>query len=197
MINGIDPQHLRTVHNIDIAMDIHLHEDDRQGLMDITLTGELPSTSARERFARWLLGPRYSYKMRYAHASIGCLTILKGVSWFGSGRPLPELHTVFAYRPLAHGKTLVQPIYVTRKRAGLAGLMTGRWLMWLTKRAFLALKDEDGMVYENMRFQPANLLPIDAPVAKFIGHVNRLEGSVWSKSPLAPFFQRGDRACED
>jgi hypothetical protein len=31
-----------------------------------------------------------------------------------------------------------------------------------------------------MRFNPATLLGIDAPVAKFIGHVNRLEASKWS-----------------
>lgn len=186
MINGIDPQHLRTVHGIDIEMHMDLHEDGRKGLLDITLTGELPSATPLQRFARWLLGSRYSYGMRYANASIGCLTILKGVSWFGSGRRLPELHMLFAYRPLARGRTLVQPIYVTGRRAGLWGRLTGRVLMWMTKRAIHALQGEDGMVYENMRFQPGALLPIDAPVARFIGHVNRLEASVWSKPDSAP-----------
>jgi nitrite reductase/ring-hydroxylating ferredoxin subunit len=186
MINGIDPQHLQTVHGIDIDMQMDLHEDDRRGLLDITLTGVLPSEKPLQRFARWLLGPNYSYRMRYAHASIGCLTILKGVSWFGSGRPLPELYMIFAYRPLARGRTLVQPIYVTPSRAGLAGRLTAHALMWLTKRAFFALQSEDGMVYENMRFQPGALLPIDAPVAEFIGHVNRLEASIWSKSDSEP-----------
>jgi nitrite reductase/ring-hydroxylating ferredoxin subunit len=182
MINGIDPQHLRTVHGIDIEMQMDLDENERQGLLDITLTGELPSGRPVERFARWLLGTHYSYRMRYSNASIGCLTILKGVSWFGSGRPLPELYMIFAFRPLAHGKTLVQPIYVTRKRTGLGGRLLGRFLMWLTERAFFALQGEDGRVYENMRFQPNALLPIDAPVEKFIGHVNRLEPSLWSRS---------------
>jgi nitrite reductase/ring-hydroxylating ferredoxin subunit len=181
MINGIDPQHLRTVHGIEIEMEMRVHEDERRGLLDITLSGELPSKKVLHRIARWLLGPRYSYSMRYAHASIGCLTILKGVSWFGKGRPLPELYMIFAYRPLARGRTLVQPIYLTRRRGGIAGWLVARVLMWLTKRAFFALQSEDGMVYENMRFQPRSLLPIDAPVARFIGHVNTLEPSVWSR----------------
>ena len=187
MINGIDPQHLRTVHGIDIAMEMDLREHERT--LDITLSGELPASRAAERFARWLLGPRYSYKMRYASASIGCLTMLKGVSWFGSGRALPELYMIFAYRPLAPGKSLVQPIYLARRRPGLAGWLTSRFLMWLTRRAFFALQGEDGMVYENMRFQPGALLAIDSPVAKFIRHVNGLEVSVWSRedrrSPVA------------
>ncbi|HYR33652.1 MAG TPA: aromatic ring-hydroxylating dioxygenase subunit alpha [Burkholderiales bacterium] len=180
MINGIDPQHLRTVHGIDIAMEMDLHESEAQGLLDITLTGELPAARAVERAARWLLGPRYSYRMRYANASIGCLTMLKGVSWFGSGRPLPELYMIFAYRPLARGRTLVQPIYLARRGAGIKGWLAARFLMWLTKRAMLALQGEDGLVYENMRFQPGALLPMDAPVVRFISHVNRLEASKWS-----------------
>jgi nitrite reductase/ring-hydroxylating ferredoxin subunit len=180
MINGIDPQHLRTVHGIDIDMKMDLADGGAQGLLDITLSGVLPAGRTSERVARWLLGPSYSYRMRYAHASIGCLTMLKGVSWFGSGRPIPEVYMIFAYRPLARGRTLVQPIYLARKRAGLLGWLTERWLMWLTKRMMLALQGEDGMVYENMRFQAGALLPIDEPVAKFIGHVNRLEPSKWS-----------------
>jgi phenylpropionate dioxygenase-like ring-hydroxylating dioxygenase large terminal subunit len=184
MINGIDPQHLRTVHGIDIAMQMDLHENDRQGLIDITLSGELPAARWRERAARRLLGARYSYRMRYAQASIGCLTMLKGVSWFGGGRSIPELYMIFAYRPLARGRTLVQPIYLARRRAGVRGWLVERFLMWLTRRMMLALQGEDGKVYENMRFATEALLPIDAPVAKFIAHVNRLEPSPWSaRSP--------------
>lgn len=182
MINGIDPQHLRTVHGIEISMEMDLRENEHEGLLDITLTGELPASRSVERLARWLLGARYSYKMRYASASIGCLTILKGVSWFGSGRSLPELYMIFAYRPLAPGRTLVQPIYLARRRPGVFGWLTSLLLIWLTQRALIALRGEDGMVYENMRFQPGALIPIDAPVAKFIAHVNRLEISMWSRN---------------
>jgi hypothetical protein len=91
---------------------------------------------------------------------------------------------IFAYRPLARGRTLVQPIYLARRRAGVKGWLVERFLMWLTRRMMLALQGEDGKVYENMRFATEALLPIDAPVAKFIAHVNRLEPSPWSaRSP--------------
>lgn len=182
MINGIDPQHLRTVHGIDIDMDMQVAED-RPGLLDITLTGELPRARPAERAVRALLGPTYSYKMRYAEGSIGCLTILRGVSWFGGGTPLPELYMIFAYRPEGPGRTLVQPIYLARRRPGWVGALTARFLMFLTRRAFFALQGEDGKVYENMRFQPGALLPVDAPVARFVGWVNRLEPSRWSRAP--------------
>jgi nitrite reductase/ring-hydroxylating ferredoxin subunit len=185
MINGIDPQHLATVHDIDIAMRMDLRED-RPGLLDITLTGELPAKRLVDRAARRLLGPRYSYRMRYDNASVGCLTMLKGVSWLGRGRPLPELYMLFAYRPMSHGKTLVQPIFVTRKRPGFTGWLVSRALMALTRRAFAALQGEDGLVYENMRFHPHALLAMDEPVARFVAHVNRLEPSVWSSPAAGP-----------
>ena len=35
------------------------------------------------------------------------------------------------------------------------------------------LRDEDGAVYDNMRFNPKNLLKVDGPVARYIGYVNR------------------------
>jgi hypothetical protein len=86
---------------------------------------------------------------------------------------------IFAYRPIEKGRTLVQPIYLTRRRSGVTGELGSRFLLWLTKRAFFALQGEDGAVYENMRFFPANLLPIDRPVAQYIQYVNKLPPSPW------------------
>lgn len=86
---------------------------------------------------------------------------------------------IFAYRPLEKGRLMVQPIYVTKKRTGLMGKIISYFLIWLTKKAFFALQGEDGAVYENMRFYPANLLNIDRPVAQYIQYVNKLKISAW------------------
>ena len=52
----------------------------------------------------------------------------------------------------------------------------------MTKRGFYFLQGEDGEVYDNIRFNTDCLLPIDSPVAKYIGYINRLTPSIWSKS---------------
>lgn len=182
MINGIDAQHLRTVHSLHFDMTVEVGEDPSKGEISFDLRGEVPSVTLRERLARRVLGPRYGYRMRYGHATVGWLTLMKHVQLFGTGPKLPELTMLFAYRPLAPGRTLVQPIYITRKRAGLTGAIISRFLLWLTKQAFFALRDEDGMVYENIRFHPGTLLTIDGPVARFIAHVNRYEPSLWSSA---------------
>ncbi len=53
-------------------------------------------------------------------------------------------------------------------------------LLGMQLSAYL-LRDEDGKVYDNMRFNSERLLPIDAPVVRYIAHVNKLPASVWSR----------------
>lgn len=173
MINGIDPQHLKTVHDLDIEMKIDIAEPEQGNMIDITLTGKIGEGKLPEKLARFMLGPQYSYAMRYDHGNNGFLTLMKDVHFFG--KKWPTLHMIFAYRPIEKGRMLVQPIYVTKKR----NFFVTKFLIWLTKRAFFALQGEDGAVYENMRFYPGNLLSIDRPVAQYIQYVNKLKSSVW------------------
>ena len=184
MINGIDPQHLKTVHSIDIDMRLTVDEDPHARRIDFVLRGEIPKRTFKERLTRFLLGAEYCYGMRYDHASIGLLSILKDARLFGRLK-LPALHMLYAYRPVAPGKTEVQPIYVTRRRKGPLGWLLARALLLGMVVAYGVLRDEDGAIYDNIRFHPKNLLKMDAPIARFIGWVNRLQPSVWSKS-LAP-----------
>jgi len=177
MINGIDPQHLKTVHNLDIEMRIDIAEPDHGSLMDITLTGKIGSSRMVDKLARFLLGDHYSYSMKYDHGNNGLLTLMKNVSF--KGYKWPTLHMIFAYRPIEKGRIEVHPIYMTKKRPGLVGFFKSKILLWMTKRAFFALQGEDGAVYENMRFYPLNLLSIDRPVGQYIQYVNKLKSSKW------------------
>lgn len=170
------------MHGFDINRELRVSDNtgDRQdGSLDFTLSGELPGRQFRDRLIRKLAGDHYGYTMRYSGGSIGLLTILQGLRLFRRWK-MPTLHMIFAYRPLAFGSTLVQPIYVTPKRGGLFGPLIERVLLWLTRRAFRILQDEDGKVYDNMRFNPNALIGIDRPVKKFIAAINQLQPSDWS-----------------
>ncbi|MEK6773539.1 MAG: aromatic ring-hydroxylating dioxygenase subunit alpha [Bdellovibrionota bacterium] len=179
MINGIDPQHLKTVHRLNIEMALEIAEKKNGRQIDISLTGTVPKTTWKEKLAQLILGPRYGYSMRYDHANNGLLTLMQNVYLFGGKFKFPTLHMIFAYRPLSGGQTLVQPIYLTQKRPGIRGFFINRLLIFLTQRAFFALQGEDGMVYENMRFFPQNLLEIDRPITEYIQYVNKIPKSVW------------------
>ncbi|MDX2096916.1 MAG: aromatic ring-hydroxylating dioxygenase subunit alpha [Leptolyngbyaceae cyanobacterium bins.59] len=176
MMNGIDAQHLQTIHRLTVKMELSLHQNQTGNWMDFTLRGEVPQTTWRERFLGRVLGPTYGYSMRYADGCIGLLTLAKEV------KLLPPLHMIYAYVPLPRGRTRVQPIYVTAQRQGLRGWMVSQALLLLTRFAYYMLRDEDGKIYDNIRFEPKALLPIDKPIAQYMQYVNQLQASSWSFS---------------
>ncbi|NEQ51234.1 MAG: aromatic ring-hydroxylating dioxygenase subunit alpha [Leptolyngbya sp. SIO3F4] len=173
MINGIDVQHLQTVHHLPVDLELSLQQEGEQ--IDFTLSGEFLNTNWRERLGRAILGPRYAYSMRYAHGCLGLLTMMKEVRW------IPKLHMLYAYRPMESGETFIQPIYVTKKRAGLLGWLVTYLLLWLTRLSYYALRGEDGKIYDNIRFSTERLLPVDAPIAHYVRYVNGLVPSRWSR----------------
>ena len=111
MINGIDPQHLSTVHGIHIEMALRVDEHADGRVMDFELCGDVPPSPVG-RLVRRVIGPKYRYAMRYADGNLGLLTTVKGLRLAGRGPPLPELHMLYAYTPLAEGRIRVQPVFV-------------------------------------------------------------------------------------
>ncbi|QIR39735.1 aromatic ring-hydroxylating dioxygenase subunit alpha [Tolypothrix sp. PCC 7910] len=176
MMNGIDAQHLKTIHHLDIKMDLSLHRSELGTQIDFTMRGQFPQTTWRERLGNKFLGSSYEYSMRYANGCIGLLTMMKNVRLF------PPLHMIYAYTPIAPGRTRIQPIYVTAKRQGFVGYLLSRFLLFCTRLAYYMLRDEDGKIYDNIRFNPKLLLSIDQPLAQYMDYVNQLEPSRWSKS---------------
>ena len=174
MVNGIDVQHLQTVHQLAVDMDITLQHDVGGTQIEFTLTGKLPHQTWRDRLGRWLLGPTYSYSMRYVNGCVGLLTMMKQT------RLIPPLHLLYAYVPLSSGETWVQPIYITRKRQGFLGAMVSQGLLGLTRLIYYVLRDGDRHVYNNIAFAAKTLLPMDAPLVEYMRYINQLEPSCWS-----------------
>lgn len=176
MINGIDPQHLSTVHNINMNMDVTIDQSE-EDTIDINLEGKTPDSRFSERLVKKLLGDRYAYSMKYQGGCLAALSVMKGVKLFNKWEILPTLHMLFAYQSHLEGETIVQPIFLTKKR----NFLIDRILLLFTRLAFKMLQGEDGEVYENIRFNTQNLLPIDAPVTKYIKYINGLTPSLWSR----------------
>ncbi|MBD2414927.1 Rieske (2Fe-2S) protein [Nostoc calcicola FACHB-389] len=178
MMNGIDAQHLQTVHKLNIKMNLSLQQNTSGTIIDFTLSGEFPQSTPRERLGRKILGDYYEYTMRYADGCIGLLTIMKNV------RLLPPLHMIYAYTLIEPGRTRIQPIYVAKKRKGLLGALVTHVLLLLTQLAYYFLRGEDGMIYDNIRYNPNALISIDEPLIQYMNYVNKLKPSVWTKKVL-------------
>jgi phenylpropionate dioxygenase-like ring-hydroxylating dioxygenase large terminal subunit len=178
MMNGIDAQHLKTIHHLDIRMELSLHQNQSATQIDFTMRGQFPHTTWRERLGQKILGATYEYSMRYAHGCLGLLTMMKQVRLF------PPLHMIYAYTPVAPGRTRIQPIYVTENRPGVIGWCVSQALLLCTRLAYYMLRDEDGQIYDNIHFHPNVLLPIDRPLVQYMEYVNRLQPSRWSSDAL-------------
>jgi len=178
MMNGIDAQHLQTVHQLNIEMSLECQQNLAGTQIDFILTGEFPNTNFKEKIARKFLGANYQYSMSYANGCMGLLTMMQNVRLF------PPLYMIYAYTPVGGGKTRIQPIYVTAKRKGIFGWLSNRLLIFFTQVFYHMLRGEDGKIYDNISFNPNVLLPIDAPLVKYINYVNNLEPSIWSRSTL-------------
>ena len=178
MINGIDPQHLSTVHGLHFEMTVDVAQRAEHSLMDFHLRGDVPTQTRFERFWKKILGPHYGYSMRYSAGSLGLLTAFRHVK-FLSKFTLPELYLIYAYRVEKPGLTRVFPIFLTRYRPGFLGKCVSGFCLLATRMGYHILKGEDGRVYENMRFHAGALLPLDAPVGKFIGFVDKIPKSLW------------------
>lgn len=178
MINGIDVQHLATVHGIRMDMDVEIAEDRDRALLDITLRGAPPRDGLLGRATHAAFGGAYSYRMRYGAGTVGLLTTLHDVTAFGRWR-LPEARMLFAYQPLPDRTIRIRPVFVTERRAGVRGRLMAEAMLRTMTTGFHVLRDEDGQVYDNIRFHTGGLLPMDGPVARYVAFVDRLPASPW------------------
>lgn len=179
MINGIDVQHLSTVHDIDMSMDIDIREDKDRNLLDITLRGPPSRRTPIGRALHRAFGGSYGYRMRYCAGTVGLLTTLHQVVAFDRWS-LPEARMIFAYQPLPDRTIRIRPVFITERRSGATGRVLARTMLRLMALGFSSLRDEDGMIYDNIRFQPRALLPMDAPVARYIAYIDRQPLSPWT-----------------
>lgn len=181
MVNGLDVQHLSSVHGVGLRMEARVEEHD--GLFDAVVEGPLPAEGLLGWLARRFVAergaeaPRYAYTMRYAQATVAGLVLLQRTRW-------PSLRMIFAYRPLPDGGSTTQPIFVAERRPGLLGWLRARALLLATRVAYRVLEEEDERIYDHIRFTARNLLALDAPVARYIRYVEALVPSAWS-SPAA------------
>ena len=180
MINGLDAQHLKFIHKLDIHLKLELHEETER--INFTLSGKIPNRSLGQKLARFLLGPSYSYSMSYAQGSVASLTLMQDVYFIKPEWSWPRLHMIFAYLPGQDSiSSYSYPIFITKKRSTLAGKILAKFLLFAVKRAYYHLRDDDNKIYDNIRFNTKNLLPIDETLIKYINYVEGLEPSAWSK----------------
>lgn len=175
LLNALDVQHVNTVHALDMQVTAKHHEAPDQSYIHYDFEGKFLETSKTGRRNARMSGGGYRFSVRYASATVGFLKALEGIKLFGKF-PFPPIYATFGYRPINQNQTAIQPIFLTKKRAGLMGGLKSWLHLTMTEFIYNRLKNEDGEIYENIRFTP-NLTSEDSNITSFIAHVNRLPKS--------------------
>lgn len=185
MVNGMDAQHVKAVHNIDLVPTAKTiwHAEN---CLEIYLGGSVPAHGLLGRLISWVLGGYYAYSNIFIDGTMAVLNTLKDVKLFGRYH-MPEAYLIFSLKYSNRGKAEILPIAVTEKRPGPLGWLVTRTMLVLTKAGFDRLKSDEGeWFFENLRFRADALLPhFDRPIATLIQFINKQKLSKWSKDSKA------------
>jgi nitrite reductase/ring-hydroxylating ferredoxin subunit len=175
LLNALDVQHVNTVHALELNVSAKHHEADDKSFIHYDFEGKFLTNSSAGKRNAWMSGGGYRFSVRYSGATVGYLKALEGIKLFGK-IPFPPIYATFGYRQIEKNKTVIQPVFLTPKRTGIVGAIKSFLHLRMTAMIYNKLKNEDGEIYENIRFTP-NMTAEDSNIVSFIAHVNRLPKS--------------------
>jgi phenylpropionate dioxygenase-like ring-hydroxylating dioxygenase large terminal subunit len=175
LLNALDIQHVNTVHALELNVTAKHHEAEDASFIHYDFEGKFLTDSSAGRRNAFLSGGGYKFSVRYSGATVGFLKALEGIRLFGK-IPFPPIYATFGYRQIGNSRTVIQPVFLTPKRKGIFGWIKSFLHLRMTEMIYNRLKNEDGEIYENIRFNPS-LTAEDSNISSFIGHVNRLPKS--------------------
>jgi phenylpropionate dioxygenase-like ring-hydroxylating dioxygenase large terminal subunit len=175
LLNALDIQHVNTVHALELSVTANHHEPEDGSFIHYDFQGKFLTNSKAGRRNAWITGGGYQFSVRYAGSTVGFLKALKGIKLLGI-IPFPTIYATFGYRQVGNKHTMIQPIFLTPKRKGIIGYLKSKLHLMMTEMIYNRLKNEDGEIYENIRFSP-NFTTEDSNIVSFIAHVNRLPKS--------------------
>jgi nitrite reductase/ring-hydroxylating ferredoxin subunit len=181
MTNGIDLQHFKSVHNLDIHFDFQI-EEGTKGQFVWKLSGEIPRTSLFTKFAHYILGGKFNYEVLFDGGTITSISYGVNQKFRGTGFNIPAIHILWGATPLNEGVSAVDIFFIVRKYGGFFGLLKSGLMYLFTLIVLSILKDDDIKAFPHMRYNVGNLTPEDHSLAKFIALTNQLEVSQWTNN---------------
>lgn len=175
LLNALDIQHVNTVHALELNVSAKHHEAPDGSYIHYDFEGKFLTNSKAGKRNAYLTGGGYQFSVRYAGSTVGYLKALQGIRLFGKFN-FPPIYATFGYRQIGNHMTVIQPVFLTPKRPGILGAIKSKLHLMMTEMIYNKLKNEDGEIYENIRFNP-NLTTEDSNIISFIAHVNRLPKS--------------------
>lgn len=181
MLNGVDTQHFKVVHGIDVTTQIEVKEH-ADNCIEFYLSNEINAKDGSGKWFSKIFGKHYGYSNVYTDGTIALLNTVKQTKLFGR-YALPELYLILSLRYTEPGKSEIYPIAVSEFRSGLFGRILSYILIQITHIGFLKLASDEGEeFFKQIRYRSDGLLPVhDKSIAQIIAYTNRLCVSKWSR----------------
>jgi phenylpropionate dioxygenase-like ring-hydroxylating dioxygenase large terminal subunit len=171
MINAIDAQHFRSVHNLPVKLDLQPKTYNENHIVFSNAT-TVPQSNILTRFiARFYNGP-LTYILSYWYGSTGSVTI---------GPDFLHFHILFSLRPTPEGKSEGQTVLITKKRSGISGAIINWILLRLTAVVGNYFAKGDTLIFESINFKMRFPIKADSAIVSFVKHAEKQRVLSWGQ----------------
>jgi phenylpropionate dioxygenase-like ring-hydroxylating dioxygenase large terminal subunit len=172
MINAIDAQHFRSVHNLVVDLDMKAKALSPRCIQFSNVT-PMPKKNAFLRWAARFYEKALTYEMTYWWGHNGSVMV---------GPDFLHFYIIFALRPNAEGHAEGQTLLVTPRRSGLASTFLNPILLFLTKLVGNYFATGDTLIFDRIKFSFDTPIRADRAIVDFIEHYEKLKAATFAFS---------------
>lgn len=163
MINAIDIQHFRSVHQLIVDLDMKVTPLSPR-CIQFSNTTPVPEKNVFLKFASRFYKKALTYEMTYWWGHTGSVMV---------GPDFLHFYIIFALRPTLDGKTEGQTILVTRKRKGIIGAVINPVLLYATKLVGDYFAKGDTIIFTRINFKYRTPIKADRAIIEFVEHYEK------------------------
>lgn len=182
MSGGIDLQHFKSVHNLDVSFQYEVTTTDNDQNFTWSLKGNLPQNTLLQKLAHFITGGIFKYKALFSGGMITSLTYGNDLYFRGNGFKLPTTSILWAATPHYNGVSDVDIFLIIKKEKGLKGFFKKYLKIAFALVLQLALKDDDVKAFPHMRYNLTNPSEGDRSVLDLVHRINKVKLSPWNQN---------------
>lgn len=182
MSGGIDLQHFKSVHNLDVSFQYDVQTSDNDQTFIWSLQGKLPRDSILQKLAHYLTGGVFKYQALFSGGLITALTYGNDLYFKNKSFKLPSTSILWAATPHHNGVSDVDVFLILKKQKGLTGFFKKQLKIAFALILQLALKDDDVKAFPHMRYNLSHPSEGDRSVLDLVSRINSVKVSPWNKN---------------
>lgn len=163
MINAIDIQHFRSVHQLVVDLDMRVTPLSKR-CIQFSNTTPVPENNFIFKLAKKFYKTALTYEMTYWWGHTGSVMV---------GPDFLHFYIIFALKPTTDGKTEGQTILVTRQRKGLFGKLVNQILLYATKLVGDYFAKGDTIIFSRINFRYKTPIRADKAIIDFVEHYEK------------------------